>query len=395
MAKGISDEDINLLEELGVDTATKKQPAQTPREQRIIAGFEEIERFIKENGRLPQHGEDRDIFERLYAVRLEQIRKSPECVVVLEKLDSQGLLEAPEEEVWGVREDGSSDDELLEALGVESEHQSDITDLKHVKPKQEPEEVAQRMPCKDFKAFQPIFIRVQKELKSGFRKTLKYQDNGEISQGDLFIVEGQKAFVTEVGEMFTSGYGRSDSRLRVIYDNGTESNLLLRSLQRALNRDETSRRITDPNLGPLFSDDPCEEDAQTGYIYVLRSNSDHPFIVENRSIIHKIGVTTGSVEKRVSNAKKDPTYLLAEVEIVATFKLSNLNPTKLEKLLHRFFSATRLNLGLKDRFSQDVEPREWFLVPLVIIEESIQKLIEGKISEYRYEPNQGAIVKII
>ncbi|MCH6255668.1 GIY-YIG nuclease family protein [Puniceicoccaceae bacterium K14] len=368
MAKGISDEDINLLDQLGVETTTKKKSAQTPREQRIIAGFEEIERFVKENGRPPEHGENKDIFERLYAVRLEQIRKSPECVAILEELDSKGLLEVPKEEVWEVGEDGPSDDELLEALGVETDPQSDITDLKHIKPKQEPEEVAQRTPCTDFNKFKPLFTIVQQDLETESRKTLKYQDNGEINKGDLFIVEGQKAFVAEVGEMFTSGYGRADCRLRVIFDNGTESNLLLRSLQRALNRDETSRRITDPSLGPLFSSDTSEEDTNTGHIYVLRSKSEHPFITENRTVIHKIGVTGGSVEKRISNAKKDPTYLLAEVEVVAAFKLSNLNPSKLEKLLHKFFAGARLDLNLKDRFSLDVEPREWFLVPLNVIE---------------------------
>ena len=167
----------------------------------------------------------------------------------------------------------------------------------------------------------------------------------------------------------------------------------MRSLQRALNKDEASRRITDPNLGPLFSDQESENDQEVGHIYVLRSKSENPFIAENRTVIHKIGVTRGSVNRRIANAAKDPTYLLAEVEVVETYKLANINPVKLEKLLHRFFSKARLDLELKDRFGQGVEPREWFIVPLQVIEEAIRLLKLGTIGDYHYEPLKGRILK--
>ena len=353
-----------------------------------------VERFVQEHDRLPEHGEERDIFERLYAARLDQIRKSPECLAVLGELDSLGLLEEVSERgVWDVNDDSSSDYGLLAKLGVRAEPQNEITELKHVKSRQEPDEIAKRKSCNDFENFQPLFESVQLDIDTGVRKTLKYQDNAEIKQGDLFIVEGQKAYVAETGDTFISNYGRKDCRLRVIFDNGTESDLLLRSLQKALNRDETSRRITDPDLGPLFSNVEAEEDTQSGYIYVLRSLSDHPFISENRSIIHKIGVTSGTVEKRISNAKRDPTFLLSNVEIVATYKLLNMSPAKLEKLLHRFFSSARLDLQIQDRFLHEVEPQEWFLVPFQIIDEAIQKLLDGSLTEYGYLPEESRIVK--
>jgi hypothetical protein len=190
-----------------------------------------------------------------------------------------------------------------------------------------------------------------------------------------------------MGELFVSDYGRLDSRLRVVYDNATESDLLLRSLQRALNKDKASRRITSPDLSslPLFSQVAAADDLATGYIYVLRSQSEHPFIAENRSVIHKIGVTIGDVKKRVANAKKDPTYLLADVEIVATFKLANINSKGLEAILHKFFSSARLDLELKDRFDMPVKPQEWFFVPLNVIEEVIEKIKEGTIDRFRYD----------
>jgi hypothetical protein len=127
---------------------------------------------------------------------------------------------------------------------------------------------------------------------------------------------------------------------------------------------------------------------------VLRSKSDHPFVAKNRTVLHKIGVTGGDVKSRIANAKKDPTYLLAEVEIVATFKLANINRKRLEALLHKFFGKARLDLELKDRFGSQVEPKEWFLVPLPVIEEAIEKLVQGVIENFRYDPETARIVEI-
>ncbi len=242
---------------------------------------------------------------------------------------------------------------MLAELGVPAEPAGDVTKLVHVRPREEikaAEEIAQRNPCKDFAVFKPLFEKIQQELASGERHTLPYKDNAETKKGDLFILDGQKVIVAEMGDTFVSDYGRPDRRLRVVYDNGTESDLLLRSLQRALNKDKASRRITEPDLGPLFSDAEEADDLPTGYIYVLRSKSEHPFIAEHRSVIHKIGVTGGDVKSRIVSAKKDPTYLLADVEIVATFKLANINRKRLEALLHKFFGKARLDLELKDRF---------------------------------------------
>jgi hypothetical protein len=393
MAKKITDDDLALLNELGVDTTPEEVKKYTPKEERIIAGYEEIERFVEENDRLPQHGEDKDIFERLYAVRLDRLRESEECRALLGPMDSRGLLGERVEADHS--HENMSDEELLASLGVEAVADDDITRLTHVRSREEikaAEEIAQRTPCEDFATFKPIFNTVQKELEAGTRQTVKYQDNGTINQGDLFIIDGQKAIVAEMGELYINDYGRQDSRLRVVYDNGTENDLLLRSLQRSLNRDENGRRIVKPDMG-LFSDIEDEEDVQTGYIYVLRSDSDDPFIIEHRSIIHKIGVTGGDVKQRIANAKKDPTYLLADVEIVVTYKLSNIKPKKLENLLHRFFESARLNVELKDRFGVPVNPREWFLVPLEVIEEVIDKIIDGTIEQYRYDPDTASLIQ--
>ena len=388
-----------LLDELGVDVTPVKQVTYSPKEERIIAGFEEIQRFVEEHGKKPQHGENNDIFERLYATRLDRIREQEECRFLVESLGHQGLL-SDESNVNETPAEYKSDKELLAELGMEAPQEGDITHLKHVRSQPEKErakaeEIGQRVVCKDFALFKPLFDTVQEDIKTGRRKTIVFNKDGSIEEGNFFILAGQKAYIAEVGDEFIGTDGRKEYRLRIIFDNGVESNQLMRSLQKRLWEDETGRRITDISMGPLFDDDVEGEDAESGIIYILRSKSQLPMIVENRDLIHKIGVTGGRVETRISNAKLDPTYLMADVEIVATYELFNINRTKLEKILHRFFDSAKLDIKINDRFGTPVVPREWFFVPLFIIDKVVDKVKDGSISEYRYDPKVVQLVKII
>lgn len=391
-------EDEALLDELGVDVEPERRGSRTPREERIIAGFEEIQRFVEENGRAPAHGEDKDIFERIYAVRLDRIREQEECRALVAPLDHQGLLagaaaaaELPAEDL--------DDDALLAELGIEAEAPP-LTQLRHVRPsaQRDVDEVANRERCKDFEAFRPLFERVTEEIKSGARETKAIRKmagflKADIKQGEFFILNGQTLYVAEVGEPFKAPNGAMDARLRVIYSNGTESNILLRSLQRALYKDETSRLVTDPTgPGPLFSSETAEGDTASGTIYVLRSKSDHPTIAANRDLIHKIGVTSSRIEQRIANARFDATFLMADVEVVATYELYNINRTKLENLLHRVFAPARLTIEIKDRFGKPVVPREWFLVPLYAIDEAVQRIRDNSIASYVYNPAQAKLL---
>ena len=386
-----------LAEELGIKDEPVKKAARAPRDARILAGFEDILKFVEENGRPPAHGEDKDIFERLYAVRLDRLRAQADCRDLLAEFDKNGLLgpalasdEMPEEPL--------DDDTLSAALGIETVSGNDITDLKHVKSRVEvkaAEEIANRAACEDFENFKPLFALIHRDMDAGTRETRRFGKDAEIKQGEFFILNGQTAYVAEVGEEERrTKTDRPDRRLRVIYDNGTESDILLRSLQRALYKDEAGRRITDPSSGPLFGSELEQEDTQSGTIYVLRSLSDHPVIVEAGQVIHKIGVTGGEVEARIANAKQDATFLFADVEIVATYKLANINRTKLESLLHRFFSAVRFDLEFKDRFGRPVKPREWFLVSPPVIDQVIEKIMDQTITQYVYNPTTASLEKI-
>jgi hypothetical protein len=389
--------DNELLEALGISVETKKVAARTPREERVIAGFEDILKFVEEHGHPPQHGEERDIFERLYAVRLDRLREQADCRALLVGLDRYDLLEPVKPTYAGFAEN-ADDNTLLTELGVEKVEAVDITHLTHVKPREEvraAEEVANRTVCKDFDKFKPILERVKKDLDAGLRQTRRFQTMAEIKKGEFFIVGGQIAYVAEVGEEFVTEYDRRDSRLRVIYDNGTESDVLLRSLQRALHRDDAGRRITDPSAGPLFGNDANDEDLESGTIYVLRSNSQHPDIAPHRDLIHKIGVTGGDVETRIANAALDATYLLADVEIVATYKLFNINRSKLENLLHRVFAAARLDVTIDDRFGHPVRPKEWYLVPLAVIDQVVDKVRDGSITKFEYDPQTASLRQFV
>ncbi|WP_374312856.1 GIY-YIG nuclease family protein [Dongia sp.] len=392
MAKGFTDEDDALLEELGVEVDVKKDTGRTAREERVITGFEEIQRFVDKHGRMPQHGEGNDIFERLYAMRLDRLREQIDCRAILEPLDRQGILTGAS--VAAPTVDTLDDDALLAELGVDvaGDHISSLRHVRSAADKRAAEEIANRTKCEDFEQFKPLFLAIKGDLDAGIRETRPFQKMAEIKKGEFFVVGGQVAYVAEVGEEFISQYERRDSRLRVIYDNGTESDVLLRSLQRALHRDGTGRRITDPVAGPLFSEEIEEGDQSSGTIYVLRSQSDDPVVVANRGVLHKIGVTGGKIETRIANAKLDPTFLMADVEIVATYKLSNISRVKLENLIHRIFGPARLDIEIKDRFGNGILPREWFLVPLFVIDEAVERIKDGTITNYKYDPMKASLV---
>ncbi|WP_260011921.1 GIY-YIG nuclease family protein [Sulfitobacter sp. W074] len=287
------------------------------------------------------------------------------------------------------------DDALLAELGIDVDAPP-ITELKHVRStaeKKAAEDIANRDRREDFDTFKPLFEQVQNELNSGLRETRPFEMKAEIEKGRFFIVSGQKAYVAEKGETTINDQGRTDVRLRVIFDNGTESSMLMRSLQRALNKDDAGRRITEPTAGPLFSDQTIDGDEASGTIYVLRSKSDHPLVTENRELVHKIGVTNMSVEKRIAGAHLQPTFLMANVEIVATYELYNINRTKLENLVHRIFEPARLEIEIMDRFGRPVVPREWFLVPLFVINEAVEKIKDGSISGYCYDPDSAMFLQ--
>lgn len=395
MTKAQELEGADLLDALGVEVEEPEIDGYTPRQERIFAGFEDIVRFRKAHGHTPQHGQHLDIFERLYAVRLDQLRKLPkEDLAWLCPLDGFGLLAAPAE--TSDRAEALSDDELLAALSEGAA--DDIGTLVHVQSPEirrkgeAAEYIAERVKCEDFDLYEPLFQAMQAELASGQRVAKPFEKDASIEQGDFFILDGQMVYVGAVGETFRTANADTQGRLRAIYSNGTESNILLRSLQRALYEEHRNgRRITTADLGPLFGNTLEDGDVASGTIYVLRSLSEQPEIASIRASLHKIGVTGGRVEDRIANAKADPTYLYAPVEIVATWTLANVNRIKLEHTIHRVFSMAQLQMSLPGYPGRPVQPREWFVVPLPVIDEAVRRIKDGSITNFVYEPRLATL----
>ena len=326
-------------------------------------------------------------------MRLDRIREQEECHALLTPFERQKLL-AGDSEATSPSPDGMDDDALLAELGVEA-GAPDIAKLRHMRSsaeKRAAEEVATCRECEDFESFRLLFEQVQRELDAGIRETGPFRDEAIIKPGQFFILGGQKAYVSKKDKAFKNAQGRLDARLCVIFDNGTESNMLMRSLERALQKDEAGRRILETSARPLFAERTANGDEASGTIYVLRSNSDNPTVAKNRDLVHKIGVTNAKVEARIASVRLDPTYLMADVEIVATYRLYNIDRGKLEKLIHRIFAPARLDIEIQDRFGKPVVPREWFLVPLDAIDDAVGKIREGTITRYVYDANSASLI---
>lgn len=383
----LSDDD--LLAALGVEVEAEKPRTYSPLEARLIAGFEDILKFVEEHKRVPEHGEGNDIFERLYAVRLDQLRKNEQALALLSSMDKDGLLQGT------VYEAPENDDALLAELGVESEADDGITKLRHVAPiahRRAAEEIANREVCRDFDKFEPLFEQVKSDLETGLRETRTSATQHDFDVESFFILGGQIVYIAEKGKEFkATGKNVFDARLRVIFDNGTESNMLLRSLQRALNADESGRTITRVSAGPLFND---VEENQTGIIYVLRSKSELPEILPIRDAIVKIGVTSGNVKTRLSGAAKQATYLLGEVEVIDEYELFNINRNKLEKLLHHVFQDAQLQLNIPDRFGNPVHPKEWFFVTPEAVAKAVELIRSGEIKKFVYDAKAAGFQKV-
>lgn len=392
--------DDELLSELGIDLAPAKSVTYTAKEERLISGFEEIIHFYDEHKKVPSNTADADIFERIYAVRLAQLKQSEEAKKLLADFDHYGLLADSGEENADVA--SLEEDDLLAELGIEVEDEHNILVLNNVRSSDERKEaelIGKQKVCEDFEVFKPLFDQIQKDLDTGTRYTKRYGKNNVLEKNDWFILNGQLVYIAEITEYFETSDGHLDARTRLIYSNGTESNILMRSLTKSLYKDEAGRRVlVTNNTGPLFSSTNLSEqdtdiEVKSGSIYVLRSLSDNEFIQANKDILHKIGVTTGNVNKRIAEARKDPTYLLADIELVATYSLpENIVPQKLEKLIHKVLQSAQLDIVIEDRFGNPVRPKEWFLVSLNIINDIIEHIKNGSIETVYYDAEKAQLI---
>lgn len=352
-------------------------------DDRLISSFEEINDFVEKNSRKPE--KQSDMSERNLFSRLEGIRQNPEKIEYLKPYDRFDILQKVEI---------NSIDDILndDAFGLLDESNDDIFTLKNV-PKETsilmPDEIALRKPCKEFKKFEPLFQEVQNDLKNGTRTLMPFQNEQEIYQDEFYILKGVMVYVEHKGFLVKKN-GKTNTRLHCIYENGTESNVLMRSLSRELYRDgKRVSRHEDKLLENLQT--IKEEDTKSGYIYVLESLSRDDKIASIKNL-YKIGYSTTDVRERIKNATNEPTYLMAPVKIISVYETYNMNTQKFEQLIHRFFGKVCLNIDIFGDEGKRYTPREWFILPLEIIEQVIELIIAGEIVNYRYDYNNEALI---
>lgn len=400
--KKLSIEDIFDDDDLGILESKSSKSAVKSEDQRLIDSFEEINSFIDSNGKEPEKGNG--ITEMRLQLRLQGFRISDHKKEILKPYDRHNLLfqkQTPKSVT-----DIFNDDEL-DILNPDAEAES-IFDFKHTPKNPERAEsdfVAQRKPLteQEFDPYKKLFQKVHKEIKSGKRilKEFKKADQN-LKENHFYIVDGMLCYL-EMADISLVEMGdksgkrlRKEGRTRTVFDNGTYSNMLYRSLGKILTKNGRIVSETDEAAESQLAANATQveaDDIESGWIYVLRSKSKNPEISSINNL-HKIGFSTVDVKRRIINAANQSTYLNADVEIVATFKCLNINTQKFENLIHRFFKDVQLQIDILSQGNQRVSPREWFVVPFPIIERVIELFISGEIVNYRYDMDNEGIIEI-
>lgn len=286
------------------------------------------------------------------------------------------------------------DDPLLK-MSKEEESLFDIPqDMRRVIAKKKADYVAQHKLCENFEDYKPLFAKVHQELKEGRRSLVKINKTATLTAGRYYFVSGQMLLLEQIGELKKSSNSLPDARTRCIYENGTESDILLQTLRKNVVGDGYAISELQEEMDAQFfnNSDITTEDKVTGYIYILSSLSDNP-VVKKEKNLYKIGFTTNSVEQRIANAENDPTYLMAPVKIVATYKVVNMNSQMFEDLVHQLLMPVQFQVTVFDEQGKEHQPQEWFVVPLPVVDVIIKKIMDGTIVGFTYNPQLECLEK--
>lgn len=404
------DDIFNGPDEFGLLQVQAKHPhTKAPLE---IANFEEINAFIATHGRLP--ASTGELTEKRLARRLQTYLSQTEFHASLKPYDRFALLPEPVQthqsglpqppkdtstsHTMAEAEAVTSLDDIFasEAFAALNQAETSLFDPVHIRfntARETPDEIAQRRVCEDFHVFESIFKDLHKGLESGDAKAVRFQKASQVRSGDAFILEGVLCLIDEVGAYREDNQGRYDPRLRVIFENGTESNHLLQSLAKRLYQDQTGRRIIQnaDSVVEAFNN-ISHKDKRAGQIYFVTTRSDNADLKAIPNLI-KIGYTELTVEERTKNAHRDTAFLEAPVKILASMECYNLNPKKFETLIHGVLHAQRLKITLIGKDGHTYHPQEWFSVPLDTAREVVKRILDGSILKYRMDNTQGRLVK--
>lgn len=390
------DDDQGLLD----SRSTNQAPGQT---YRLREGFEDINRFLDEHGRAPSGGGEAE--EQRLARRLVANRQNRSRTQALAPNDRHGLLgnrsefdSVPAEEDFDEASENvaSLDDILADAGGLLDSEAQELFEERHIQfgaKKNTPDEIAQRTPCQDFDRFEGLFAGAKSEIREGQSETVRFAKGAQIQEGDFFILDGVMCLVDKIGEKNEGvGHSRHNPRIRVVFDNETESNLLLHSFARALYKDPNGRRILmDPDRVFEKMQGLSHHDRRKGVLYILSSQSNNPELAAMHDL-YKIGYTEESIERRIAGAQRSSTYLEAPVKVEATYDCYGVNPRAVERLVHAMLSSQKLNVTLTDSLGRRYRPREWFCVNLETAKAVVERIADGTISNYRIDGVSGRLV---
>ena len=374
----------------------KKSAARTS-DERLASSFDEINSFLEKNEREPKPDPTNIQEYKLYST-LKSLRENEDKMMALEPQDEFGLLNIEKKEINSL--DDILGDDSLDILGDDAEG---LFSFKHTPKDYERAKadfVGKRFKCKDFDKYEHLFKEVQDDLALGKRKLVEFKEpnlregNYYIHNGILFLLES----ITYERDDHYKEDGtrvRKDGRTRCIFENGTESNILKRSVEKNLYK---NGKVVTQNVDKVIEEFTetfsgiTNEDKETGHIYVLTSQSKKEEIASLENL-YKIGYSSTSVQERIKNAENEPTYLMAPVKIESSWMCYNMNAQKFESLIHRFFGHTCLEIDVFDKNGIRHTPREWFIVPIEAIEQAISLIISGKIVDYRYDKESEVIVR--
>lgn len=361
-----------------------EKPKKVTSSDRLERAFLEIVEYRREHGRNPS-STTREIAERKLGARLDGILANQEKIDALKHLDEFDLLAEPEAP--------ASLDELLEGDDLDLlDDDTGVLDVSSLPARKSPVDdfdSARRKKAPDFENFEHLFKAKHAELSSGEAKLAPFPGLQRIEEGSFFVLGGVMLFIAEVGEPeYKKSTVRENrrERLRVIFENGTESSMYRQSL--GIRMGEKGGQI----VVPTSFESVLADDVATGYVYVLKSLSDDPQIADVPDL-YKIGFSRGPVEKRIARAKHEPTYLMAPVEIIASYRTYNLKTSALEHLLHRVFASVRLRVSQVGIDGRVYEPSEWFSVPLPVINQAIDLISSGDIVHFVYDTGSRRLVE--
>lgn len=404
-----------ILEADTYDWIQKPKSKSSSQKSTVLDDFEDIIEFYKQNKRIPEESDD--IIELKLAIKLQNILASQSNIDLLTEYDTEGILNSEtNNENIDKKESSKSYNSIEDIINSDFFNQisnneakdNTIFSIKNVTPtsvqkeRRKAKNIGKTLPCPNFNIFEPLFKSLHLELKNKTKKlydisTTELNEN-EFKEGNFFLLKNMLLYIDDVSKPF-KGADRLDRRLLIIYENGKQSTMQLRSLYKRLRENSNSKRIV-TSSGVSFNAKrvKLKADAEqlhlsipkvSGYIYIAKTY--HPDLRDKYKNLYKIGLTERDVDKRFKEASNDPAFLMNKAEKIKVIPLHGIKVSSVEAAIHSLFEKCKLKMKVTDNKGIDRTPTEWYLVPLDVINDAIALIEDEIIQDYYYDPENQII----